>query len=453
VDRNGAEQGQPPVPIGRVLSSSAIGTAIEWYDFFIYGTAAALVFNELFFPTFDPLVGTLLAFSTFAVGFLARPLGGIVFGHFGDRIGRKAMLVTTLLMMGIATFAVGLMPSYQSIGIWAPVGLVVLRFFQGIAVGGEWGGATLMAMEYAPTGKRGFYAGLPQAGVPVGLLLSTGAFAIMSAGLTDEQFASWGWRVPFLISVILIGVGFYIRLKIEETPEFARVKESGTQARMPIIDVVRMYPKNLLLASGARVANNAWFYLLAIFILSYGTTELGLDRGTLLRGVLAGAAIGIFTIPAYAALSDRIGRRTVFMAGAACMALFAFPLFWLVDTGSPVLILLALVIGFNICHDAQYGPQGAYMCELFGPRVRYTGASLAYQLTTAFVGGLTPLIATALLAWTGGDPWPVATLMIVLALISLVALYLSPETSRIDISETRPEERQLMREARARPGG
>ena len=436
-----------------MLTSSIVGTAIEWYDFFIYGTAAALVFPALFFPNSSPLAGTLASFATLSVGFFARPLGGIVFGHFGDRIGRKSMLVATLLIMGIATFAVGLVPSYQSIGIWAPVLLVVLRFFQGVAVGGEWGGATLLAMEYAPTGKRGFYAGLPQAGVPVGLLLSTGVFAFMSAVLTDQQFASWGWRVPFLLSVLLIGVGLFIRLKIAESPEFARVKESATEARMPILDVVRTYPKNLLLASGARVANNAWFYLLAIFILSYGTAELGLDRNTLLRGVLVGAAIGMFTIPAYAALSDRIGRRPVFMVGAACMALFAFPLFWLVDTGSPVLILLALVFGFNVCHDAQYGPQGAYMCELFGTRVRYTGASLAYQLTTAFVGGLTPLIATALLAWTGGEPWPVATYMIVLALISLVALYLSPETYRIDTSETQPEERQLIREARARPGG
>jgi len=429
--------------IKQVALASFVGTAIEWYDFFLYGTAAALVFNKLFFPGFDPLAGTLAAFATFAVGFFARPVGGIVFGHYGDRIGRKAMLVTTLLIMGIATFIIGLLPTYESIGVLAPILLVVMRFLQGFGVGGEWGGAVLMAVEHSPEGRRGFYGSWPQMGVPAGLLLSTVIFTIFSTALSEEQFLSWGWRVPFLISIVLVGVGLFIRLKIIETPAFSQIKESGTEARMPIIELLRTHPKNVLLAMGARVANNAVFYIYTVFVLSYGTTELGLSNRTLLTGVVIASAIGLFTIPTYGALSDRIGRRPVFIGGAALMALYAFPFFWLVDTKAPILIVLAIVLGLNITHDAQYGPQAAFFAELFGTRVRYSGASVGYQLASAFAGGLAPFIATALLSWAGGNPWPVAVYMIVMALITVVSVYLASETFRSDVSEAQPEERRL----------
>jgi MHS family shikimate/dehydroshikimate transporter-like MFS transporter len=434
VRQQSAEEKGQSTSIAQVVVASFIGTTIEWYDFFLYGTAAALIFNRLFFPTFDSLVGTLAAFGTYAVGFVARPLGGIVFGHYGDKIGRKSMLSLTLLLMGTATFCIGLLPTYNTIGVWAPVLLVVLRVVQGFGVGGEWGGAVLMAVEHAPAGKRGFYGSWPQVGVPAGLLLSTAVFSLISA-LPEAQLLTWGWRVPFLLSVILVGVGLFIRLRIQETPEFSRIKDTGQQARLPLLDAVRAHLGNILLAMGARVAENGFFYIYSVFALVYVTEQLGLSRSTILNGVLLATVCELFAIPAFGALSDYVGRRPVYMAGAAFSALFAFPFFWLLDTQQTALVWLAVVLGLSLGHGAMYGPQASFFSELFGTRVRYSGASLGYQLASVFAGGLSPLIATALLAWSGGKPWPIAAYMVAMALITLVSVYLAAETLTGDRAE------------------
>jgi MHS family shikimate/dehydroshikimate transporter-like MFS transporter len=445
MDRVGGEDRGQETSVTKVALASFIGTAIEWYDYFLFGTAAALVFNVLFFPEYDPLVGTLASFGTFAVGFFARPVGGVIFGHFGDKIGRKAMLVTTLLIMGIATFLIGLLPTYNSIGVWAPILLVIMRIFQGFGVGGEWGGAVLMAVEHSPQGKRGFYGSWPQIGVPAGLLLSTAVFAIF-ATLPEEQFMTWGWRVPFLLSILLVGIGLYIRLAIAESPAFRQVQETNTHARVPIIDVLRTFPKAVLIAMGLRVAENGSFYIFSVFVLAYATEQLGLPRSMILNGVLIAAAIEIFTIPAFGALSDKVGRRPVYMGGAVFSLLFAFPFFWLINTEATILIWLAIVLALPVGHAAMYGPQASFFSELFGTRVRYSGASLGYQLASVFAGGLSPFIATALLAWATGSFWPVAIYMMFMALISVVAVYLATETFRGDIGEDRPEERRLLAE-------
>jgi MHS family shikimate/dehydroshikimate transporter-like MFS transporter len=313
LERLGGQQAGETQSVKKVAAASFIGTTIEWYDFFLYGTAAALVFGDLFFPEAEPLVGTLLAFSTYAVGFVARPIGGVVFGHYGDRIGRKSMLVLSLLIMGIATFLIGVLPTYASIGVIAPMLLVVLRFAQGIGVGGEWGGAVLMSVEHAPQGRRGFFGSWPQMGVPAGLLLSTAVFAFVQAVTSEAAFMSWGWRVPFLASIVLVGVGLFIRLKLMESPAFERVKETKTEAPRPIVDVVRKYPREVLVAMGMRVAENGCFYILTVFVLSYGEEELGLGKSTMLTGVIIAAAIGLFTVPLWGALSDRIGRKPLYL--------------------------------------------------------------------------------------------------------------------------------------------
>ena len=427
------EKGQS-TSITQVVVASFIGTTIEWYDFFLYGTAAALIFNRLFFPTFEPLVGTLAAFGTYAVGFVARPLGGIVFGHYGDKIGRKSMLSLTLLLMGTATFCIGLLPTYNTLGVWAPVLLVALRVAQGFGVGGEWGGAVLMAVEYAPAGRRGFYGSWPQVGVPAGLLLSTVVFSLVSM-LPKTQLLTWDWRVPFLLSLLLVGVGLFIRLRIQETPEFRRVKETGQQARLPLLDAVRAHPGNILLAMGARVAENGFFYVYSVFALVYVTEQLGLSRHTILNGVLLATVCELIAIPAFGALSDRVGRRPVYLSGALFSALFSFPFFWLLDSKRTVLVWLAVVLGLSLGHGAMYGPQASFFAELFGTRVRYSAASLGYQLASVFAGGLSPLIATALLAWSGGKPWPIATYMAGMALITVVSVYLAAETLAGDLTE------------------
>ncbi|SEM93809.1 MFS transporter [Lihuaxuella thermophila] len=416
--------------------SSFIGTAIEWYDFFLYGTAAALVFPKLFFPESDPLVGTLQSFATFTLGFVARPFGGIIFGNYGDKIGRKSMLVLTLLIMGISTALIGLLPTYENIGIWAPVLLIVLRLLQGIGVGGEWGGAALIAVEHAPKGKRGFYGSWPQMGVPGGLLLSTAVFTLFSS-LPDEQFLSWGWRIPFLLSILLVGVGLFIRLRVMETPAFQKVKETGTEARMPILEVLKAHPKEVLQAMGARFAENGSFYIFSVFVLTYATEQLDLAKNMVLTGVTLATAIGFFAMPLFAALSDRIGRRPVYMGGAAFTALFAFPFFWLLDTKSTLFIWLAIVLAMVFGHAAMYGPQAAFLSELFGTRVRYSGISIGAQLASVFAGGIAPLVATSLIAWTGGKPWAVAVYLIFMSLITLISVYWTSETYQKEISEER----------------
>ncbi|MGA9774191.1 MAG: MFS transporter [Blastocatellia bacterium] len=418
--------------IRRIAIASFVGTTIEWYDFFLYGTASALIFNRLFFPNYDPMMGTLASFGTYAVGFAARPIGGIVCGHFGDRIGRKSMLILTLLIMGIATSLIGLLPTYDQIGIWAPILLVVLRLAQGFAVGGEWGGAVLMAVEHAPKGKRGFYGSWPQIGVPAGLLLSTVIFGQISK-LPEEAMLSWGWRVAFLLSILLVGVGLFIRLTVVEPPAFIEIKQTRTEARVPLFDTIRHHPKNLILAMGARIADNATFYLYTVFILAYGVLpQIGFSRISLLNAISIAAVLDIFSIPAYGWLSDKLGRRPVYMFGAIFTGLFAFPFFWLIETSNTGLMVLAIVIALAVGHAAMYGPQASFFSELFGTRVRYTGASIGYQMASVIAGGLSPLIATELLRRTGSST-PIALYIIGVAFITALSVFMASETAHEEI--------------------
>ncbi len=413
----------------RVVLASFIGTTIEWYDFFLYVTASALVFGKLFFTTMDPLAATMASFATNAVGFFARPLGGIVFGHFGDKLGRKSMLVTTLMMMGLATFGIGLLPTYDQAGILAPILLVLLRFIQGLGVGGEWGGAVLMAVEHGKPGQRGFLASWVQAGVPIGLLLATGVFRTLSSVIPEEAFLAWGWRIPFLVGILLLGVGMFIRLRILESPVFTEAKKSHSTTEMPILEVIRKYPRNVLIAMGARFAENAFFYVITAFVLTYATQQAGFSKDQVLHAVLIGSSVQFFLIPFFGWLSDRIGRRPVYIGGTICVGLFAFPFFWLVDLKSTDALWIAVTVGL-IIHSAMYGPQAAFFSELFGTRVRYSGASLGYQLASPLAGGLAPLIATALLNQSGGKPWPVAVYLIIMAVITLVAVWMAEETNK-----------------------
>jgi metabolite-proton symporter len=411
--------------------ASLIGTTIEWYDFFLYGTAAALVLDKVFFPTFDPFVGKLASLTTYAVGFIARPLGGVIIGHYGDRIGRKSMLVLTLMIMGIATFLIGVLPTYEQIGPVAAVLLVLLRVAQGFGVGGEWGGAILMAVEHAPPGRRGFYGSWPQIGVPAGLLLSTLLFTPFSR-LPQETFLSWGWRIPFLLSIVLVVVGLVIRVRIVETPAFSRVKEQRQEARQPILDVIRHYPREVLVAMGARLAENGAFYIYTVFVLIYGTDHVGMDRNIVLTGIMIAAALELLSIPLFGALSDLVGRKPVYLFGAIATALLAYPAFWMMDSASPWLVWLALVLALSVAHAAMYAPQGAFFSELFGARVRYSGASLGAQLSSVLAGGLAPIIATTLLKY-GYGRGALSVYLIGLATITTIAVSVAAETVRHDI--------------------
>jgi MFS transporter, MHS family, shikimate and dehydroshikimate transport protein len=419
--------------IRKVAIASFIGTTIEWYDFFLYGTASALVFARLFFPKYDAMTGVMASYSTYAVGFIARPIGGIVCGHFGDRIGRKSMLIFTLSLMGVATALIGLLPTYDQAGVWAPALLVALRIAQGFAVGGEWGGAVLMAVEHSPKGRRGFYGSWPQVGVPVGLLLSTGVFALISA-LPEDALFSWGWRVAFLLSVLLVGVGLYVRLAMTEPPEFTEIKRTGSESKAPILDALRQHPKNVVLAMGARIAENGAFYLYTVFILTYATLpQIGFSRSSVLYAIALAAVVEIIAIPTYGWLSDKLGRRPVYLFGAIFTGLFAFPFFWLVETSQASLMTLAVVVALVGGHSAMYGPQASFFSELFGTRVRYSGASLGYQLASVIAGGLSPLIATNLLKRTGAS-WPIALFVVGMAVVTTVSVFLAAETARTEIN-------------------
>ncbi|MGH3148504.1 MAG: MFS transporter [Rubrobacter sp.] len=437
VERLGGEDRGQISSIRTVALASLIGTTIEWYDFFIYGTAAALVFPALFFPEQTPLIGALLSFATFGVGFFARPVGGAIFGHYGDRVGRKAMLVITLMMMGVATFVVGLLPTYAAIGVAAPIILTLLRFVQGLGIGGEWGGAVLMAVEHAPRGRRGFYGSWPQMGVPAGLILSNAAFLLL-AGLSDEQFLAWGWRIPFLVSIVLVAVGLFIRLKLMESPGFTRVKETGTEARTPIVEVLRQYPKQIALAAGAFIIINSYFYILVAYIISYATAEsVGISRGTIVGVLLVSSTVMFFTTPAFGALSDRVGRRTLYLIGTVGMGASAFFLFWAVDTGVTAWILVAHTAALAIFLAMAYGPQAALYAETFTTRLRYSGASLGYQGGAIFGGAVAPFISTALFAWTGASV-SIAIYVAAMAVISFVCMYLITETYETDIEADVP---------------
>jgi MHS family shikimate/dehydroshikimate transporter-like MFS transporter len=415
--------GSPPrESVRRVALASMIGTSIEWYDFFVFGTASALVFGRLFFPTFSELAGTLAAFASFAVGFVARPVGGLVFGHFGDRIGRKTMLVLTLTMMGVATFLMGLMPTYAVIGVWAPILMVVLRFVQGLAVGGEWGGAVLMATEHSSGARRGFFGSFAQVGSAVGGLMSTGMFLLMQQ-LPEDDFVAWGWRVPFLISIVLVFVGLFIRLRIMESPIFARIKETRRLVKMPALELLRFDARNVLLAAGMYMAHGTLFYAMTVYTLAYTTTAYGLSRNTYLIGVTAAGAIQCLTIPFYGALSDKLGRRPVIIFGTLFIVAFAIPLNFMITSQVPVLTWLAVVIGICVGHNAVYSPTAALYSEMFPAHVRYSGASLGYQLGGA-IAGFVPLIAASLVGSAGGAYWPIAALIAGGGLIGFVCILL-----------------------------
>jgi MFS transporter, MHS family, shikimate and dehydroshikimate transport protein len=425
--------GDPGMSVGRVALASAIGTTIEWYDFFLYGVVTPIVLNKLFFPNYDPIAGTLLAYTTFFVGFLSRPIGGIIFGHYGDRIGRKTVLVLTLLIMGLATFLIGLLPTYADVGIWAPVLLLVLRVFQGIGIGGEWGGAVLMAVEHAPEGRRGFYGSWPQVGVPAGLLLSSGIVYLLSF-LPESDFFSWGWRISFLISAVLVGIGLYIRLRIMETPAFMSLQRTQRIVHVPFFELISTHGWNTLLGLGARYIEGVTFNIFGVFIIAYITGALQLPRQTALAGVMISSALMIVMLPVYGNLSDHIGRRRMFAYAGLLIGILSFPAFWLMETKIPILVWLAITVPFAFVYPAVYGPQAALFSELFDTRVRYTGISFVYQFSGIFASGLTPIIATSLLPAGGNKPWLVCAYILIVSIISAVSVFAMHDMHKSDIS-------------------
>jgi metabolite-proton symporter len=418
--------------VRRAIFASTVGTAIEWYDFFLYGTAAALVFPQLFFPHASHFAGVLASFATYAVGFAARPIGAAIFGHWGDRIGRKATLITTLMIMGIASMLIGLLPTYATIGVWAPILLVALRITQGLGVGGEWGGSVTLAMEWGNPKRRGFVASWPQVGVPIGLLLSTGAVSLTSH-LTGDAFETWGWRIPFIASVVLIGIGLWVRLGVLESPLFAREKERETIEKLPTVEVIKRHPKEILLSAMLRMSEQMPFYIFTVFVLEYGVDDLGFDKNFLTNSVAAAAALSLIMVPLFGHLSDKIGRKRMYMIGAGLTAVWALPYFGLLNTGESTLVFLAIFLSL-IPHDMQYGPQAALIAETFSTKLRYSGAGLGYQLASVFAGGPAPLLAAWLLH-RFDSTLPIALYIIFGAAVTLIATALLPEPQRQRVAE------------------
>jgi MFS family permease len=411
-----------------VAFTSLVGTTIEWYDFFLYGTMSGLVFNRLYFPSHDTFVSTALAYTVYAVGFVTRPVGGIVFGHFGDTIGRKPLLVLTLLIMGVSTFLIGLIPTYEQIGVAAPMLLLLLRLMQGIGLGGEWGGAVIMAFEYAPRDRRGFYASFPQVGLAIGLSLSTAVVALLTYVFPEDEFLSWGWRIAFLVSIVLVAVGLFIRLKVLETPEFERARQMQRIARIPVQDIIREYRLNVLLGWGARYIDGVVFNVYAVFVIAYLTGTLDYDETGVLLAISVAALVLVFTLPLAARFSDIVGRRRVYSLAALTCGLAAFPTFAMMLGGSPWLASLAIVLMLGVLYAPVYGPEAALFCELFDTEVRYSGISIVYQVSGIVSSSITPLVATILLESGGGTPWWVASYVCAAGIISAVSAALMRRT-------------------------
>ena len=413
-----------PGAIRRVALASVIGATVEWYDFFLYGVVAGIVFNKLYFPASDPLVSTLLAYSTFAVGFVTRPLGGVIFGHFGDRIGRKSALILTLIIMGISTAGVAFVPTYAQIGIWAPILLLSLRVLQGIGLGGEWGGAVLMAYEYAPPEKRGLYASLPQIGLSIGLCLASGMVASLSHLLPETDFLSWGWRIAFGASLGLVLIGLYIRVKVMETPEFIALKRNRREAKIPFVDMVTRCRGAVVLGMGARYIDGVFFNIFAVFSIGYLTQHVSMSRTDALLGVMIAAGVMCFFIPLFGSMSDKLGRARVYFWGSLICGVSVFPAFWLIEMqpANTLLIWAAIIVPFGIFYAMVYGPEAALFAELFDAEVRYTGISFVYQFSGIFASGLTPIIATILMRLNGGKPWTVCAYVLFSALISALSV-------------------------------
>src|SRR5580692_9411736 len=416
-----------------IVFASCFGTIIEWYDFLIYATAATLVFNKAFFPTFDPFASTLAALGSYAVGFLARPLGGALFGHFGDRLGRKSMLVLTLFIMGVSTFCIGLLPTYASIGVFAPILLIGLRIVQGIGLGGEWGGASLMVLEHAPADRRGFYTSFVQIGFPIGLVLATLVFGLVSK-LPDADFNNYGWRIPFLISIVLLAIGIFVRSRLPETPVFEDLRARDGLSGNPVGEAVGKNTGTFLIAVGLKLSEVSWVYMLTVFVVVYATTKLGLPKPLMLDAVLYAAMLELISLPLFGWLADRIGRRPLYILGALFTIAFAFPLFWMVESKSTVLIFAAVMIAMNFGHGMMFGPESAYFPELFGSRVRYSGASFGFQVSAAIGGGFAPIVATAMAGYIGGTTG-VSIMMIVLGSITLAAAIAARETAGRSLTE------------------
>jgi MFS transporter, MHS family, shikimate and dehydroshikimate transport protein len=419
----------------RAAIAGLVGTTIEWYDFYLYATAAALVFGPLFFTSVNPSAGVLASFATYAAGFGARPVGALVAGHLGDRIGRRSMLVASLLLMGVATAAIGALPTYPKVGLLAPVLLVVLRLLQGLAVGAEWGGAVLMSVEHSANRRRGLFGSFPQIGSPAGMLLASGIFAVVRGSMDKATFLDWGWRVPFLLSLLLVAVGLAIRLSLRDAPVYQEARDRNEVARRPLLEVASTHRRNLWLTIGMRMSQNALYVLCTTFALTYLTQGRTADPGAGLTAVIIASAIGLVSTPAWAVLSDRIGRRPVYLWGAIGSAVASLGFFLLLDTGSTVLIVLAMVITVNVFHDAMYGPQAAWFTELFPTGVRYSGASIGYQFGSVLSGGTAPLIAAALLIVGGGRPWLIWAYFLVLSALTIASTLLAPETFRTSITE------------------